>query len=537
VRTEAGAAPAAAPVHAPGAAPADVPALAAANSPAWLLLAIFAVASVPLFATPVLPFIDFYNHLARYHVLATIGGDPVLAENYAAAWRILPNIGLDIVITAALAVVPQAVLAHFTTLLLFAAQFGGVLLFNRALTGRTHWLTAVLIVPLLYSFILNWGFANFLLGLGLMFGACGWWLLWRHRLAVALPVAMLAACAIFLVHGVAFALYGLTLAALELGLWWQSRPRRPDRLLGAIAALAVQAVVPVLLFLAAATSKNAEGLTNADESLARLARTGALADRLWRLAEYRLQTILRVAEGPALWFDAATLVLTVAGLVLMLRRQALKVPPAAWPALALGALLVVVVPPAMFGVGYIADRMPLYLALLLVGCLGVRGRPAPAIAGALTAVVALRLAAIALDWQGYARDDADFARVAAVLPAGAMVESLFTGTERLDPGRRCQMYGPRLIGEHGAVGRLFANASQQPLQLAGPLATAVAASRRPSFAERRAPGYFDAVVAGAVRAGFPWLLICDGTGVALPAGSRVAAQAGRFTLVRLPERR
>lgn len=513
--------------------PAAAPAATHENAPLWLLLLIFAIALVPLLATPVLPFIDFYNHMARYHVLATLGDDPVLAANYVAAWGILPNIGLDVLITAALAVVPQAMIAHFTAVLLFAAQYGGVLVFNRALTGRTHWLTAVLIVPLLYSFILNWGFANFLLGLGLMFGACGWWLFWRHRLAVALPVALVAACLIFLVHGIAFALYGLTLAALELGLWWQSRPRRIGRLAMSLSALAVQAVAPVILFAMAKTSKSAEGLTNADESVARLARSGDLAARLWRLAEYRLQTILRVAEGPSLWFDAATLALTVIIIALLLRRGTLRLPGAALPALAVGVLLVALMPPALFGVGYIADRMPLFLALLLVGCLAVRGRPAPMLAASLATIMAARLVAITIAWNGYAADNRDFRQVAAALPSGTLVEYVFTHTDRLDPARRCQMYGPMLIAEHGSVGRLFANATQQPLQVRGALQAAMDAETRPSFAERSRPDYVPRVLQSAARAGFPWLLLCDGNDVALPPGARVAARAGRFSLLQL----
>ncbi|KPF66936.1 hypothetical protein IP88_12560 [alpha proteobacterium AAP81b] len=518
----------------PGAAAATA---APANASLPLLAFIFLVALLPLLATPVLPFIDFYNHLARYHVLATIADDSVLAANYRAAWAVLPNIGLDVIVTALLRLLPQAMIAHATAILIFAVQFGGVLVFNRALTGRTHWLTAVLVVPLLYSFILNWGFANFLLGLGLLFWGAGWWLAMRHRLIVALPVAIVIAAGIFLVHGLAFGLYGLTLGALEIGLWWQARPRRSARLLLAMLPLAAQAVLPVLLFRMAETSAVANGLTNADESAVRLARSGQLASRLWSLAEYRLVTIARVAEGPSLAFDALTLAATLAILVLLLRQRALALPRASWPVLALGGLLVIIMPPALFGVGYCADRMPLFLALLAVGALAVRRPPPPALAGALVLLVAVRLAGIAWDWQGYRRDDADFTTVAAALPAGAMVESLFTHTERLDPVRRCQMYGPRLIAEHHGIGRLFANASQQPLQLAGPLAAAVAASGRPSFADRQKPGYFAGVVTAAARAGFPWLLLCDGAGIALPKGSRVAAQAGRFTLIHLPERR
>lgn len=500
-----------------------------------LLLFIFIAALLPLFATPVLPFIDFYNHMARYHVLATIDADPALAANYRAAWAILPNIGFDVIATALLAVVPQAALAHVVAVLIFAVQYGGILALNRQIGGRTHWLTAVLIVPLLYSFILNWGFANFLLGLGMLFWGVAWWLRMRRRPAIAVPVAIGLATLIFLIHGLAFALYGLTLGALELGLWWRERPRRVLPLLTAMAALAVQAVVPVILFRLAATSSSPEGLTNADETARRLARAGQLFERLQALASYRLTTILRVAEGPSLWFDILTLAATAAILVLLLRRRSLGLPGWTWPALALGLGLVLLTPPALFGVGYIADRMPLFLAMLLVACLTVSQPPPRALMLALAGLVGVRVLAIALAWSAYRGDDRDFETVARALPPGALVESLFTHIDRLDPMRRCQMFGPRLIAEHQAMGRLFANLTQQPLRLQGPLAAAVAASGRPSAAERRQPDYFPKVVAAAARGGFDWLLLCDGVNIPLPAGSRIIAQAGRFTLVRLPE--
>ena len=81
----------------------------------------------------------------------------------------------------------------------------------------------------------------------------------------------------------------------------------------------------------------------------------------------------------------------------MTRRRAALV-RAAWPAIGAGIVLVVVVPPALFGVGYVADRMPLFLALLAAGSLTVRTDD-PAVRRAVAAadaIVVVRLAAIAV---------------------------------------------------------------------------------------------------------------------------------------------
>jgi hypothetical protein len=80
----------------------------------------------------------------------------------------------------------------------------------------------------------------------------------------------------------------------------------------------------------------------------------------------------------------------------MTRRRAALV-RAAWPAIGAGIVLVVV-PPALFGVGYVADRMPLFLALLAAGSLTVRTDD-PAVRRAVAAadaIVVVRLAAIAV---------------------------------------------------------------------------------------------------------------------------------------------
>lgn len=472
-------------------------------------------------------------------MLANIDHDAVLQRNYATNWTILPNIGLDVIATALMKMMPAGAVPRTTIILIFAVQYSGILYFNRVLNGRISPLVAMLVVPLLYSFILNWGFTNFLLGLGLTFWAAGWWLAQRHRLAVALPVACLLATLIFFVHGLTFALYGVLVAMLEIGIWWQAPQRKVPALAGRLLPLLVQAVVPVLLFISAKTSQSRQGITNADDAIVRLASAGKLSARLWTLFQHRMVTIVRVAEGPSLAFDIAALAAMVVLLVLLIRRRRLVIARIAVPALLVFALFVIIVPPAMFGIGYVADRMPLMLAMLFVGTLDLRRHhdafEAAVLAGVAT-IVALRLASIALLWQGYGVDRRDFDAVAALLPRGALVETIAVGGDRLDYSRRrCQMFGPLLIVEHGAVGRLFASEAAQPLRLSGPLLATVERVPRPTPDGRRQPDFADKLVDVANRAGFPWLFLCDGDRLTrpLPGNAITVAAAGRFRLVRL----
>jgi hypothetical protein len=160
-----------------------------------------------------------------------------------------------------------------------------------------------------------------------------------------------------------------------------------------------------------------------------------------------------------------------------------------------------------------------------------------ALMAGFVALVGLRLVATSLDWAGYARDNDDFATVAAALPRHVLAESIIIPTARGDDSRRrCQMFAPSLISEHGAAGRLFANEDQQPLRIIGPLAEAIRTAARPRHATPYGVNDSNADLAAAVRGGFPWLLTCDFDGLEqqLPPGAEVAAAAGRFRLVRMP---
>ncbi|QYE33194.1 hypothetical protein KZX46_03540 (plasmid) [Polymorphobacter sp. PAMC 29334] len=499
-------------------------------------IAIFFVAIIPLIVTPLFPFIDLYNHLARYYVLGHLETDGVLRANYTANWALLPNIGLDVIGTVMMRFVPKSISAQLIVILLFAVQYCGVLAFNRALTGRTSLLVALLIVPLLYSYILNWGFASFLFGLGLVFLAAAWWVARRHRLVVALPIACLLAVAIFFVHGLTFAIYGLLVASLEIGRVWQAPGRRLNNLIRALLPVVIQALVPTALFLSAPTSETPGGVSNAGASIARLAQQGTLGTRLWELFDYRILTIVRVAEGPWLWLDLLTFVALVLIIATLVVRKRVAIIPVAWPAIGVAASLVVLVPPAMFGVGYVADRMPLFLALLAVGsisvqafCLDVRRAT-----WAVGSIVLLRLCAITIGWQEYAADYADFQRISLLIPRGSLVHDLIVGDSRRGSSEpRCAMYRPLLIRDYGQVGALFSDEYKQPLALKGQVRAAVRAlSAGVSDGTHR--GHIDNdPVSDTGRAGFDFVLMCGAQPRLRPLPSRVTvvARTERFMLL------
>src|SRR3546814_1996387 len=95
-----------------------------------------------------------------------------------------------------------------------------------------------------------------------------------------------------------------------------------------------------------------------------------------------------------------------------------------WPALIGLILLCAAMPPSLFGVGYVSDRIPLVVALLLVSALAMShpmGRGVRAVLAALFAIGLVRIAAIFIGWSAYAGDYADYTRIMAAVPEVALV--------------------------------------------------------------------------------------------------------------------
>src|ERR1700686_4124976 len=57
-----------------------------------------ALVVAPILAFPLPPLEDYPNHLARMHVIATIGSDPDLSRYYEVHWQIIPNLIMDIIV-------------------------------------------------------------------------------------------------------------------------------------------------------------------------------------------------------------------------------------------------------------------------------------------------------------------------------------------------------------------------------------------------------------------------------------------------------
>ena len=73
--------------------------LASSGTSTVIVLGLASVlALAPVLMYPLPPLADYPNHLARMHVIATIGSDPDLSRHYDIHWQIIPNLIMDMVV-------------------------------------------------------------------------------------------------------------------------------------------------------------------------------------------------------------------------------------------------------------------------------------------------------------------------------------------------------------------------------------------------------------------------------------------------------
>jgi hypothetical protein len=487
---------------------------------------VFLACLAPVFTTPVMPLIDFYDHLARYFVLSNLGHDPVLARNYASAWGLLPNLGVDVIGTALMRVFDPLLVGRVIAVLLLAVQFSGVLALNKALFARTSLMTAALSGMLLYSYIFIWGFSNFLLGLGLAFLAAAWWDRMRDRPLIAVPTSAALSVLIFFAHGFAFFLYGLLVGGLELGRCLETAERKVSRLIRQGGLLLIQAVAPVLLFLHTRTATEptpAQGSPHPPGVLPRLA---------WE-ARHRLHAIVQVANGPSFAFDLVLGLTALAAVVIMLRRGDVRLSRRALPALAIFGALVFLIPPAVIGVDYLGDRLPLVFAMLAAAAVAPGPTNSARTTGFWLGLLAVRTAAVCVWWAPYGKAVDDYRAVTSSIRPGDLVQGfVLAGQDPRSADARCEMFRPLVVIERRAGVPLFAYGTQQPLTLTGPLAWA--ATHQPPFMKR---DDVDAVAVrrasiarAAVESRFDYILVCGRSRLNRPLPGNLAPVASRGEL-------
>ncbi|WP_417463133.1 hypothetical protein [Kordiimonas sp.] len=214
-----------------------------------VLIATFSLlmACVPLGLVSLPPIADMPNHLARIHILRDGGTNPFLAAYYSIDWPIIPNLAMDVLLTA-LSSISLNGGAKALLVLIFIGMLVGVGSLSRAIHGRLGVLF-MLSALLFYNRILLWGMVNYLTGVVLMLIGVALWLRMRESKPLwRVLVSSLMATAIFFCHLFPFGLYAIALGAYEL----QRLSEQPNRNVKAWASTAgvggVQFLFPLYAF-------------------------------------------------------------------------------------------------------------------------------------------------------------------------------------------------------------------------------------------------------------------------------------------------
>jgi len=193
------------------------PWLASRTAALWIAyLALAALLALPLLLVEVPLGVDTLSHLARIHVRAHIVDDADLARLFEVRDVLVPYMGLDWLLTPLARVMPTLVAGRVATVLLLWGVVGAVLVLQRAFTGRIGF-EPLLLGLVSYNALLGWGFLNYMLGVvGALLGLAAWHGMrgrpWLLRLALFTAVAT----ALYFVHLLALALYGVMLGAYEV---------------------------------------------------------------------------------------------------------------------------------------------------------------------------------------------------------------------------------------------------------------------------------------------------------------------------------
>jgi len=192
----------------------------------WAVFAVlFLVAALPVLRVELPPLFDYPNHLARMDLLVRLPGSQALQRYYELRWRVIPNLGMDLIVPALARVLPLAWAGKAFVLVTFALVAAGTGLVHRAAAGQWS-LWPLFVFLFLYSRVLLWGFLNYLFGVGLALAAFALWIVLSQRDARSrLAISGALALALFFVHLMACVVYGVLVAGYELGALWRSWPR------------------------------------------------------------------------------------------------------------------------------------------------------------------------------------------------------------------------------------------------------------------------------------------------------------------------
>ena len=188
------------------------------------------LSAVPLLWPPLPPLVDALGHLSRYHIETAINVSPELRRYYTFEWRLIGNLGVDLLIVPLSALVGVEAALKLIVLTIPVLTAAGLVLVARAVHGRATPFVGFAL-PLAYGFPFQFGFLNSCLATGLALLAFAGWIAlgqqglgrWRTPLFVVIGL-ILWVCHVFgwAELGIMVAAYEWSQARAEGQSWWKA---------------------------------------------------------------------------------------------------------------------------------------------------------------------------------------------------------------------------------------------------------------------------------------------------------------------------
>lgn len=425
-----------------------------------VLLAVAAIvlAVAPFAAVTMPPLFDYPNHLARVDILARLADDTFLAGHYQQSSFILPNVLSDVVLLWLGRLVDADTAGRILTAATVALTAGGIAVLARVASGRASVL-ALMAGILATNEMMFWGFLNYDLGVALIPWAVALWLKLDDasgvaRVATGAGAALLVAAA----HLVAFGLYAVIIAILELDRAWRHRREPVTAWFGRLVASALPFVPVLALYIAVSPSRALAVDLHFDFS-----------------AWAKLSPYARLISSGNPWLDTPMLlgmVALVAGLIVARRTRVLRSLGLVTAGL---ALLALALPYSALGSFFLDARVVIVVVLMGVAALTTTARLSwraeLLLAGVILAAIGLRSAVLITDWRAQESGLTELRAAFATLPRDSLLAAGsgrdfelgdWTTTRRVKPAyEHSASYA--VIDRHAFVPNVFARAGQNPL--------------------------------------------------------------------------
>jgi hypothetical protein len=142
----------------------------------WAIMAAMLAATMPLWFVTVPPLIDLLGHIGRYHIQLNTD-DPVLRTYWAFEWRLLGNLGVDLMMEPLGRLFGVERGAVIASALLPPLMIWGMVRLSRTAHGFVP-ATAWAAFPFAFAYPWQYGLVNYWLGTALAFHAAAFF--WRR---------------------------------------------------------------------------------------------------------------------------------------------------------------------------------------------------------------------------------------------------------------------------------------------------------------------------------------------------------------------